>query len=137
MYTSGAGLKPGTGIAERLEAAGGVLSKFAGQDLAPGRCHGDLFGQADDFGVIGIRDDEACFGGQKISGKILIHGPEVAVAPFDVALPFVVRLEISAGRFAFDHPQLPLWAKAHDVNAEAPVGDKFLNGRKVQTAEKP
>ena len=103
--------------------------------LAPRRGKPGLGGHADHLGVVIICKDQTGVGWQKIGRKRGIYRPEKPVAPIQIALPFAVRLKISAGGFAFDHPDFPLGAKRHDINTQARGWHKFFDAGKSKRAK--
>ena len=85
-------------------------------DFAAGRCEFGFWPHAQDFGIVGIGDDQTGIVGQKLGRKVLINGSEVTVTPFQIALPLVVGLKVGAAGFALDDPNLAFRAKRHHVN---------------------
>ena len=106
-----------------------------GHDFAAGGGEFGFGAHADDFGVIGIGDDQAGFIWQQFCRKLLIHGPEVPVAPFQIALPFMIGLKIGTAGFAFDNPNLALRAKSHDIDAQPAGRDQFFDRDEIMVSQ--
>ncbi len=109
--------------------------EFLHHHLAPRGGQFVLGRHSDHFGVIGIGQNKAGLIRQQLCGEGLVHSPEEAVTPFQIALPFVIGLEIGAAGFALNDPDLSLGAKGHYINAETAGGHQFLDADKVQCAQ--
>lgn len=91
-----------------------------------------VFGaHAHDLGVITVGNDQSGFGGQKLAWKRIVHRPEKAIAPVQIALPFLVGLEIGAAGFAFNNPNLAFRTERHDIDAKSAFGHEFFYRHKV------
>ncbi len=115
-----------------MEPACCVGGKPMGHGLAAGGRKAGFRAHAQDFGAVAIGDDQAGIIWQKICVEIRINGPEEAVCPFKIALPFAVGHEISSAGFAFDDPDVALGAKGHHIDAQAAGGDQFLDADKAK-----
>ena len=101
------------------------------QFLATRRCKFIFRAHAHDLGVIAVGNDQSGFGGQKLAWKRIIHRPEKAIAPVQIALPFLVSLEISAAGFAFNNPNLSLRTQCNDIDAKSAFGHEFFHRHKI------
>ena len=85
-------------------------------DLAPCTCQIVLWPHAQNLCPIAICDNQSRIFGQQLGREIDINGPEKPVAPFQIALPLLIGLEINLGRFALDYPNLTLRAQRHHID---------------------
>jgi hypothetical protein len=122
-------------ITQMMEPACCVGRKPMGHGLAAGGGKAGFRAHAQDFGTVAIGDDEAGVFWQKISVEIGINGPEKAVCPFQIALPFTVGHEIGTAGFAFDDPDVAFGAKGHHIDAQATGGDQFLDAGKAESGQ--
>jgi len=88
-----------------------------------------------DLGIIGVGKDQAGVIGQQLYRKIAVHGPEEPVAPFQLALPLIVRHEIGPAGFTLDHPDLPLRAKGHHIHPQARGRHQLFHAHEVMSAK--
>ena len=77
-------------IASGVPSGGGVARKFLHHHFGARRRQFVVGCHAQDFGVIGVCDDKAGIFGQKVGWKILVNSPEEPIAPFQIALPFLI-----------------------------------------------
>lgn len=120
-----------------MQVSRGVAGEFVQNGFAPGRSEGRERGHCHNRRVIGISADQAGILWQQIYREICIHSPEEPVAPFQVALPFVISLKIRAAGFAFDDPDLTFWPQRHDIDAQAGGGNEFLDRNEIMAAQVP
>ncbi len=114
-----------------MQAPRGLARDPECQFLATRRCKFMFRAHAHDLSIITVGNDQSGFGGQKLAWKRIIHRPEKAIAPVQIALPFLVALEIGAAGFAFDNPNLSLRPERHDIDAKSAFGHEFFHRHKI------
>ena len=126
-----------TGVPGRMPSRGGVTGEFVNQRFAS--CRRDLAfsAHAYDFGLIRIRDDETGRVWQKIGREVFVHSPEVAVTPFEIALPLPVAREVLAAGLAFDDPDFRFGTEPHDIDTQAGPGHQFNDRNEVKAGKVP
>ena len=122
-------------IPGRMPTGRGVPGELVNQRLATGRRDLVLIAHADNFGLVCVCDDKAGRVWQQIGREVLVHGPEVAVAPFEIAVPFLVAHEVLAAGLAFNDPDFPFGAKTHDIDTQTGTWHQFNDGHEVKAGK--